>query len=101
MVYASSIEVETNVASLTNSEEERIILAAEQGTQLMAENSIWPVVLEKVGRSDDKFVQADQRSYQAIQEATRGEAQKSFGIPKLFKKTAEGLPKPFRFDVLA
>ena len=37
MVCASSRETETDVTSLTNSEEEKIILAAEQDAPLMTE----------------------------------------------------------------
>ena len=36
MVCASSREAETDIASLTNSEEEEIVLAAEQNAPLMA-----------------------------------------------------------------
>jgi len=54
VVCASYREVETDILSLTDSEEETIILAAELNKPLVAENSFGSVVFKEVRRDGGK-----------------------------------------------
>ena len=101
VVCASSREVETDVPSLTDSEEETIVLVAELNKPLMAETRSGQSYLKKY---DDMVASSPKPTAESTNPSTEQplEKQKELQFSKaLPKNNAEGSPTPYHFDVLA
>jgi len=101
VVCASSREAESDVASLTDLEEESIVLAAEQGAQLVAETRFDQQYLKKY---DEAAAISSKPDKAAAKQSTKQpvEKKKEFRYAKTLQKDkAEGSLMPFRFNVLA
>jgi len=100
-VCASSQEAETDVPSLTDSEEEIIILAAEFNEPLVAEIRSYQSYLKKY---DEMVVSPPKPIPETTKPSVKQpvEKQKEFRYAKaLPKDKAEGTSAPYRFEILA
>ena len=99
MVCASSWEAETDVSSLTDSEEETIVLAVELNKPLVAETHSGQSYLKKY----DEMVASPPKptTESAKPRSNWWRSRKSFDSKALPKDNAEGSTTPYRFDILA
>jgi len=101
VVCASSQKVETDVPSLTNSEEKTIALAAKLNAPLVAETRSGQSYLK---RYNEMVANPPKPTPKLTKQSTRQpmEKQKEIQYDKaLLKDKAEGSSIPYRFDVLA
>ena len=101
VVCASSWEEKTDVPSLTDSEEETIILAAEPNVLLVAGTRSGQSYLKKY---DEMVANLPKPTQEPTKQSTKQlvEKQKELRYSKsLPKDKAEGFSAPYRFDVLA
>ena len=101
VVCTSSREAETDVPSLTDSEEEIIVLAAEPNQLLVAETRSGQSYLK---RYDEMMAIPPKPTTESAKPSTKQpvEKQKELQFSKaLLKDNAEGSTTPYRFDVLA
>jgi len=101
VVCASSRKAETDVPSLTDSEEETIILAAELNTPLVAESRSSQSYVKTY---DEMVANPPNPTPEPTKQSTKQpmEKQKELRYAKaLLKDKAEGSSASYRFDVLA
>ena len=101
VVCASSREAETDVPSLTDSEEETIVLVVELHKPLVAETRSGQSYLKKY---DEMMASPPKRTTESAKSSTKQpvERQKELRFSKVLSKDiAEGSTTPYRFDVLA
>jgi len=101
VVCASSQEAKTDVLSLTDSEEETIVLAAELNAPLVAETRSGQSYLKKY---DEMVAHPPKTTPEQTKQSTKQSVDKQKEIryaKTLPKDKAEGTSAPYRFDVLA
>ena len=101
VVCASSLEAETDVPSLTDSEEETIFLIAELNALLVAKTCSGQSNLKKY---DEMVVNSPKSTAELTKQSTKQPVEKKKAIryaKALPKDKAEGSSAPYRFDVLA
>ena len=101
MVCTSSRETETDVPSLTNSEEKTIVLAIDFNVPLVAETRSGQSYLKKY---DEMVANPPKTTPEPTKQSTKQpvEKQKEIQYAKAFlKDKAEETLAPYRFDVLA
>jgi len=101
VVCVSSQEAETDVPSLTNSEEETIVLAAELNAPLVAETHSDQSYLKKY---DEMVTNPPKITREPTKQSTKQPVEKEKEIryaKALPKDKAEGSSPPYHFDILA